>query len=263
MARRLGHEHGRGRICLETPEMAQANVIKASARAVGGKGTARAVRRTGNVPAVVYGGDDKVADTIQIDANDLFKMIKKGRFLSTVFDIDVDGKTLKAIPRDVQLDPVKDLPLHVDFQRIGSDNRVRVGVPVRFINEALSPGLKRGGVLNVVRHDVEVWSPANAIPEFFEVDLTGLAIGRSIHISAVTLPDGVKPTIADRDFTIATIAGSGSKDDEETPAAGAAAAPAAGDAKAAAAAPAAAGKAPAGGKAPAAAKAPAAPKGKK
>jgi large subunit ribosomal protein L25 len=212
--------------------MAQANVIKASARATGGKGTARAVRRTGNVPAVIYGGDDKAADTIQIDANDLFNTIKKGRFLSTVFDIDIGGKTLKAIPRDVQLDPVKDIPLHVDFQRIGSDNRVRVGVPVRFINEALSPGLKRGGVLNIVRHDVEVWCPADAIPQYFEVDLTGLAIGRSVHISAVTLPAGVKPTIIDRDFTIATIAGSGGKDEEETPAAGAAAAPAAADGKA-------------------------------
>jgi len=237
--------------------MAQANVIKASARATGGKGTARAVRRTGNVPAVVYGGDDKAAATIQIDANDLFNLIKKGRFLSTVFDIDVGGKTLKAIPRDVQLDPVKDTPLHVDFQRIGADNRVRVGVPVRFINEAQSPGLKRGGVLNIVRHDVEVWCPADAIPQFFEVDLTGLAIGRSVHISAVTLPAGVKPTIIDRDFTIATIAGSGSKDEEETPAAGAAAAPAAADGKAPAAA---ASPAAAAAKAPAAA---AAPKGKK
>jgi large subunit ribosomal protein L25 len=237
--------------------MAQANVIKASARAVGGKGTARAVRRTGNVPAVVYGGDDKTADTIQIDGNDLFNLIKKGRFLSTVFDIDVGGKTLKAIPRDVQLDPVKDVPLHVDFQRIGSDNRVRVGVPVRFVNEALSPGLKRGGVLNIVRHEVEVWCPANAIPQHFEVDLTGLAIGRSIHISAVGLPDGVKPTIADRDFTIATIAGSGGKDEEDAPAAGAAAAPGAADAKPGAAAPAAAAGA---AKAPAAKEA---PKGKK
>lgn len=237
--------------------MAQANVIKASARATGGKGTARAVRRTGNVPAVIYGGDDKAADTIQIDANDLYNTIKKGRFLSTVFDIDIGGKTLKAIPRDVQLDPVKDIPLHVDFQRIGSDNRVRVGVPVRFINEALSPGLKRGGVLNIVRHDVEVWCPADAIPQYFEVDLTGLAIGRSVHISAVTLPAGVKPTILDRDFTIATIAGSGGKDEEETPAAGAAAAPAAADGKAPAAA---ASPAAAAAKAPAAKEA---PKGKK
>ena len=237
--------------------MAQANVIKASARTTGGKGTARAVRRTGNVPAVIYGGDDKAADTIQIDANDLYNTIKKGRFLSTVFDIDIGGKTLKAIPRDVQLDPVKDIPLHVDFQRIGSDNRVRVGVPVRFVNEALSPGLKRGGVLNIVRHDVEVWCPADAIPQYFEVDLTGLAIGRSVHISAVTLPAGVKPTIIDRDFTIATIAGSGGKDEEETPAAGAAAAPAAADGKAPAAA---ASPAAAAAKAPAAKEA---PKGKK
>lgn len=230
--------------------MAQANVIKASARAASGKGAARAVRRTGNVPAVVYGGDESSADTIQIDANDLFILIKRGRFLSTVFDIDVEGRKLKAIPRDVQLDPVKDFPLHVDFQRIGADNRVRVGVPVRFVNEALSPGLKRGGVLNIVRHEVEVWCPADKIPDHFEVDLTGLAIGRSVHISAVNLPDGVRPTIIDRDFTIATIAGSGSKDEDEAPAAGAAAAPA-GDAKTAA---------------PAAAAAPAAkeaPKGKK
>jgi large subunit ribosomal protein L25 len=230
--------------------MAQANVIKASARAASGKGAARAVRRTGNVPGVVYGGDEGSADTIQIDANDLFILIKRGRFLSTVFDIDVEGRKLKAIPRDVQLDPVKDFPLHVDFQRIGSDNRVRVGVPVRFINEALSPGLKRGGVLNIVRHEVEVWCPADKIPDQFEVDLTGLAIGRSVHISAVSLPDGVKPTITDRDFTIATIAGTGGKDEDEAPATAAAAAPA-GDAKAAS---------------PAAAAAPAAkeaPKGKK
>jgi large subunit ribosomal protein L25 len=225
--------------------MAQANVIKASARAASGKGAARAVRRTGNVPGVVYGGDEAAADTIQIDANDLFILIKRGRFLATVFDIDVGGRVLKAIPRDVQLDPVKDFPLHVDFQRIGSDNRLRVGVPVRFINEALSPGLKRGGVLNVVRHEIEVWCPADKIPDHFEVDLTGLAIGRSVHISSVALPEGVKPTIIDRDFTIATIAGSGGKDEDEAApaaAAGAVAAPA-GDAKAAPAAAAAAGKA--------------------
>ena len=181
--------------------MAQANVIKASARALSGKGAARAVRRTGKVPAIVYGGDEGTADPIQIDANDLFMLIKRGRFLSTVFDID--------------------FPLHVDFQRIGSDNRVRVGVPVRFVNEALSPGLKRGGVLNIVRHEVEVWCPADKIPERFEVDLTGLTIGRSVHISAVTLPEGVTPTITDRDFTIATIAGTGGKDEEEKPAAAA------------------------------------------
>jgi large subunit ribosomal protein L25 len=139
----------------------------------------------------------------------------------------------KAIPRDVQLDPVRDTPLHVDFQRIGADNRVKLRVPVKFFNDLLSPGLKRGGVLNVVRREIEVWAPADKVPEVFEINLEGLDIGRSIHISAVTLPDGVQPVIQDRDFTIATIAGALTKGDaEETPAA--AAAPAA-DPKAAAA----------------------------
>ena len=111
------------------------------------------------------------------------------------------------IPREVQLDPVKDLPLHVDFQRVGAGARIRVNVPVRFINEALSPGLKRGGVLNIVRHEVEVTCPADAIPEYFEFNLEGLEIGRSIHISAIKMPEGVKPTILNRDFTVATVAG--------------------------------------------------------
>jgi large subunit ribosomal protein L25 len=131
---------------------------------------------------------------------------------------------------------VRDTPLHVDFQRIGADNQVRLRVPVRFVNELLSPGLKRGGVLNVVRREVEVWAPADKVPEVFEIDLEGLEIGRSIHISAVQLPAGVSPTIQGRDFTIATIAGSSAKGDtEETAAAGAeGAAAAGGDAKAAA-----------------------------
>ncbi len=227
--------------------MAQTNEIKASARPRGGKGAARAVRREGLVPAVIYGGDEKTAETVALDHNELFKLIKRGRFLSTVFDIDVGGKKTKAIPREVQLDPVKDLPIHIDFQRIGSDNRVRIGVPMRFVNEASSPGLKRGGVLNIVRREVEVWAPADKIPEYFEADLEGLEIGRSIHISAVKLPEGVRPTIADRDFTIATIAGAAAmkpEGDEAAPGAvaaegeaaaeGAAAAPAAGDAKGAA-----------------------------
>lgn len=241
--------------------MAEANQIKATSRPSSGKGAARAVRRAGNVPCVVYGGDDKAAATIAVDGNELFKLIKRGRFLSTVFEIDVDGKKSRAIPRDVQLDPVKDTPIHVDFQRIGADNRVRVGVPVKFFNDALSPGLKRGGVLNIVRHEVEVWAPADKIPAQFEIDLEGLEIGRSIHISAVKLPDGVQPTITDRDFTVATIAGAGGRGEEEAaPAAGAAPAAAAADAKA----PAAAGaKAPAAGAKAPAAGAKEAPKGKK
>ena len=242
-------------------------MISAKARPTGGKGAARSVRREGKVPGVIYGGDVKEAQTIALDHNDLYKLITKGRFLSTVFEIDVDGKKSKAIPRDVQLDPVKDLPLHVDFQRIGADNRLKIGIPMRFTNEALSPGLKRGGVLNIVRREIEVWTPADKIPEFFEANLEGLEIGRSIHISAVTLPEGVRTVIQGRDFTIATIAGAVKQEEEAAPGTAAAAegaapadgaaAPAGGDAKAAA--PAAAGKAPAAGaKAPAAAAKPAA-----
>jgi large subunit ribosomal protein L25 len=255
--------------------MAQLLEIKASARPQGGKGAARAVRREGRVPAVVYGGDVKTPESVSLDYYDLLRLIVRGRFLTSVLSIDIGGKTIRAIPRAVQLDPINEKPIHVDFQRIGVDNRVRVGVPMRFTNEALSPGLKRGGVLNIVRREVEVWAPADAIPEYFEANLEGLEIGRSVHISAVKLPDGVKPTITDRDFTIATIAGAASMKPEgdelapgatpaegEVPAEGAvaAAAPAAaGDAKAAApaaggkeapqrgAAPAAGGRAPAGG----------------
>ncbi len=226
--------------------MAEANVISAKSRPTGGKGAARAVRREGLVPGVVYGGDIKEAQTIALDSNDLMKIIRRGRFLSSVFDLEIDGKKSRAIPRDVQLDPVKDFPVHVDFQRIGADNRVRIKIPMRYLNEAASPGLKRGGVLNIVRREVEVWAPADKIPDHFEADLTGLEIGRSIHISSVTMPEGVSPVIRDRDFTVATIAGAasmkpdpdevsttGATADGAAPAEGAAAA-AGGDAKAAA-----------------------------
>lgn len=225
---------------LEIYVMAEANIIKADERPARGKSGARAVRREGRVPAVIYGGDTAEQVTISLDANELSKTIAKGRFLASVFDIDVGGKKTKAIPRDVQLDPVRDFPVHVDFQRIGADNQVKLKIPVRFVNELLSPGLKRGGVLNIVRREIEVWVPADKVPEKFEVNLEGLEIGRSIHISAVELPEGVTTVIRDRDFTIATIAGALTKGDAEeaapgaAPGAAAAAAPAAGgDAKAA------------------------------
>ncbi len=151
-----------------------------------------------------------------------------------MFEIAVGSNKIRVIPRDVQVDPVKDHPIHVDFLRIGKDGVIRVAVPVRFANHAASPGLKRGGVLNIVRHEVEVFCPYDRIPAFFEIDLAGLEIGRSIHISSVTMPDGVRSVIANRDFTVATIAGAKNKDDEEAAAAGAegAAAAPAGDAKA-------------------------------
>src|SRR6185312_12532399 len=186
--------------------MAQASEIKASARARAGKGGARAIRRQGSVPGVLY-GDKAEPQNITLDFKDLVLAVGRGKFLSTVHDLSLDGNKCRVIPREVQLDPIKDMPVHVDFQRVGAGARIRVNVPVRFINEALSPGLKRGGVLNIVRHEVEVTCPADAIPEYFEFNLEGLEIGRSVHISATKMPEGVKPTILNRDFTVATVAG--------------------------------------------------------
>jgi len=181
--------------------------LKAEAREQVGKGSARAVRRVGKVPAVIY-GDKQPPLAIALSYKDVFYKIHGGGFLTTVATIDVDGKKIQVLPKDYQLDPVKDFPLHVDFLRVGKDTEVNVDVPVHFINDDKSPGIKRGGVLNIVRHEVEFRCPANAIPEFITVDLDGADIGDSIHISSVKLPAGVKPVIADRDFTIATIAGS-------------------------------------------------------
>jgi large subunit ribosomal protein L25 len=242
----------------------QVREIKAEPRARGGTGGARAVRRQDKVPAVVY-GDGRAPENISLNGRELNIIIDRGKFLSTIFELDVGGTKSRVIPREVQLDPVRDWPIHVDFQRVGAGARIRVNVPVRFINEGLSPGLKRGGVLNIVRHEIEVTCPADAIPDFFEFNLEGLEIGRSVHISAIKLPDGVRPTIINRDFTVATIAGH-KIEEEPTPGAEVAAVegavPAEGEAPAEGAAPAdpkaAAGKAPAGKEAAAAAaKAPA------
>ena len=226
----------------------QSTALKATVRARAGKGAARQARREGKVPGVIY-GDNQTPQTINLDYNDLWRQFLKGHFTSTVFDLDVDGVHNRVIPRDLQVDPVRDLPLHVDFLRVGKDGLIRVGVAVRFINDLLSPGLKRGGVLNVVRHEVEVTCPYDRIPAFFEVDLTGLEIGRSIHVSSINMPEGVSPVIKSRDFTIATVAGA-VKQEEAAAATAAAAAPAAAKAPAAgakAAAPAAAGAKPAAG----------------
>ena len=209
--------------------------LKATARPRAGKGAARQARREGNVPAVIY-GDSKTPETINLEYNALWKQVLKGHFTATAFELDVDGKKHIVLARDVQVDPVRDTPLHVDFQRVGKDGIIRVAVQVKFINELLSPGLKRGGVLNIVRHEVEVFSPYDKIPAFFEIDLAGLEIGKSIHMSFVKKPDYITPVIKNRDFTIATIAGA-LKGDTEEAATAAAADPAA------AAAPAAGGKA--------------------
>ena len=188
--------------------------IEATARPRAGKGAARAVRREGKVPAVIY-GDKKPPETIALDANELKKIYQSGGFLSTVYEITVDGAKQRVLPRDLQLDPVKDYIVHVDFLRIGRGASVTVEVAVEFINDETCPGLKRGGVLNIVRHAVELQCPADAIPDHLIVDLASFDIGDSINISAVTLPANVTPTITDRDFTIATIAGAMAEDPAE------------------------------------------------
>ncbi|WP_265517024.1 50S ribosomal protein L25/general stress protein Ctc [Nitratireductor luteus] len=179
--------------------------LKAEARERVGKGSARAIRRNGMVPAVIY-GEKEAPLTIALPYKEVTLKIHGGGFMTTIATIDVDGKKIQVLPKDYQLDPVRDFTMHVDFLRIGKNTIVTVNVPVHFINEEASPGLKRGGVLNIVRHEVEFVCPATSIPEFIEVDLTGLDLGDSVHISAIKLPEGVEPTISDRDFTIATVA---------------------------------------------------------
>jgi large subunit ribosomal protein L25 len=188
--------------------------LKASSREATGKAANRAIRKQGRVPAIVYGGGED-PQSVTVEYKEVFKQVQTGHFLSTVYMLDLEGKKVRVIPRDVQLHPVRDFPLHVDFMRISRTSRVEVEVAVQFINEADSPGLKRGGVLNIVRHEIELSCPAESIPENIEIDLTGLDIGDSIHISAVKLPENVTPTIGDRDFTIATIVGSSAMKSEE------------------------------------------------
>ncbi len=186
--------------------MAELTELKAIARKGTGKLANRALRAQKMVPGIVYGGETEPAN-VALEYKNVFQLYQTGHFLSTVYMLDVDGKKERVIPRDVQVDPVRDFPIHVDFMRISGSSRIDVDVPVQFINEEASPGLKRGGVLNIVRHSIEFSCPADAIPEKITVDLTGLNIGDSLHISAVALPAGITPKISDRDFTIATIAG--------------------------------------------------------
>jgi len=181
--------------------------LKAEARERVGKGSAREIRRNGKIPAVIYGGKEPPLAII-VPYKEVFLKIHGGGFMTTIATIEVDGKKHRVLPKDYQLDPVRDFPLHVDFLRVSKNTVVNVEVPVHFINDEKSPGIKRGGVLNIVRHEVELHCPADAIPDFLTVDLTGRDIGDSIHISAIELPKGVTPVISDRDFTIATIASS-------------------------------------------------------
>ncbi len=205
-----------------------AKQIDATVRASNGKGAARAVRREGRVPAVIYGGGAEPT-SISLDFNATKKLIFAGHFLTTVFEVNVDGKKIRVIPRDYQLDPIRDQPLHVDFLRLTAGQKIKVEVPVHVINQAASPGIKRGGAVNLVQHSIEMMVPPDAIPAGVDVDLTGVEIGKSIHVSMLKLPANC--TVVDKsDFTILTIVATGSMKDEPT---AEAAAPAAAAAKAA------------------------------
>ena len=194
--------------------MAEAIELKAWSRGRTGTGGARAIRREGRIPGIVYGGSDEPLN-ITLETKEVSKQIRTGHFQSTVYMLDMDGTKIRAIPRDVQVDPVRDFPIHVDFLRLAKNAMIDVDVPVHFLNEGAAPGLKRGGVLNIVRHEISLNCPADSIPESIEIDLSGMEIGDSIHISSVALPEGAEPTISDRDFTVATIVGRGSEEETE------------------------------------------------
>ncbi len=196
--------------------MAELIELKATAREGTGKMANRVLRAQKMVPAVVYGGETD-PENVALEYKSVWQNYQTGHFLSTVFLLDVNGKKQRVIPRDVQLDPVRDFPIHVDFMRVSKSSRIDVAVPVHFVNEEASPGLKRGGVLNIVRHEIELSCPADSIPESITVDLTGLNIGDSVHISHVKLPAGITPVISDRDFTVASVAGSSALKPEAAP----------------------------------------------
>lgn len=186
--------------------MSQTYELKAETRERVGKGSSRELRRNGLIPAVIY-GDKQPPLSIALSTKDVTMKIHAGGFMTTVATIDINGEKIRVLPKDYQLDPVRDFTMHVDFLRVSKDSQVSVQIPVHFENEEKSPGLKRGGALNIVRHEVELNVSADNIPEFLTVDLTGLNIGDTVHISDVKLPAGATPVISDRDFTIATITG--------------------------------------------------------
>ncbi len=184
--------------------MSDTHTLPAETRDRAGKGASRALRREGRVPAVIYGGKEAPL-AVHVEEKELRRQLGTGHFTNSVVMIEVGGKSILTLPKDVAFHPVNERPLHVDFLRLSKDSKVTVDVPVLFINEEASPGLKRGGVLNIVRHDLELICEADKIPDDIQIDVTGLEVGASIHISHVALPAGSVSAITDRDFTIATI----------------------------------------------------------
>lgn len=232
--------------------MAAIKQLAAVTRSGTGKGAARSVRREGRVPAVIYGGGVK-PEPISVDFKDVNKLIFAGHFLTSVFELELDGRKERVLPRDYQLDVVTDWPVHVDFLRLAPGSSVRIGIPVHVANREASPGLKKGGALNIVLHSVEVVAPVDDIPESITIDLTGMDFHDSVHVSSLRLPEGCRPLSGTADLTVVTIVPP-TVMVEEAPAADAAAAPAAGVAATPAAGAAPAAQAGKGAAAPAAAK---------
>src|ERR1700760_2663878 len=232
--------------------MATVKELKATTRPAGGKGAARAERRAGKVPGVIY-GNNQPPTTISVDDAELRQRILAGRFLTTIYDIDLEGKKHRVIPRDFHLDPVRDFPLHVDFMRLGEGATIRVSVPLHVMNAETAPGIKRGGTVNIVTHTIDLEASVDNIPQYIEADVGALDISNSLHLSDITLPAGVR-SLSREDVTLVTIVPPSGYAEEQKAAAAAAAAAG----TAAAATPGTAGAAPAAGAAAGGAKAPAA-----
>jgi large subunit ribosomal protein L25 len=215
--------------------------LKATARPQSGKGAARAERRAGRVPGVIYGNNQPPV-TISVDDRDLRQRILAGRFLTTIYDIELEGKKHRVIPRDFHLDPVRDFPIHVDFMRLGEGATIRISVPLHVVKSESAPGIKRGGTVNIVTHSLELECSVDNIPQYVEADASSLEIGHSLHLSDIKLPAGVK-SLSRSDATLVTIVPPSGYAEEQKAAAAAAAAAGAG----AAAAPAAGAAAPAAG----------------
>jgi large subunit ribosomal protein L25 len=203
------------------PEIA---TLSAQPRDRAGKGAARATRRSGRVPGIIYGGDQEPV-LVSLEPRELSRALASRGFFATLIEVKVDDVVHRTLPRDVQYHPATDAPLHVDFMRVGGHAQVTVTVPVVFTNPELSPGIRRGGILNIVRHGIELTCPVDRIPDHLVVELNGLEIGDSVHISRVIIPEGCRPTITDRDFTIASIAASSAVREEAAAAATAPPAP--------------------------------------
>jgi large subunit ribosomal protein L25 len=203
--------------------MRQMQELRVEPRSGTGKGHAYRVRQQGQIPGILYGGE-AAPETVAVGRTELERHYETGTFLTTLFMLDVGGKKQRVIPRAVQIDPVSDRPVHVDFMRLAEGAKVKLEIPVRFRGHENSPGLKRGGVLNIIRHEVEMLCPADAIPDYIEGDLAGLEIHGTLHISHFTLPEGVKPLVKERDFIIASIVAPTSVIEEARAAAAAAAA---------------------------------------